>query len=81
MAIDLEDKTVLVTCGSTGMGRASALASGRKGAKVAISDLNVEDGKEILEMVKEAQGEATFIEVDVSKSVEDEALIDRVNQV
>jgi NAD(P)-dependent dehydrogenase (short-subunit alcohol dehydrogenase family) len=81
MAIDLEDKTVLVTGGSTGMGRASALAFGRKGAKVAIADLNVEGGKETVEMVKEAQGEATFMEVDVSKSVEVEALIDRVTKV
>ena len=77
----LKGRVVLVTGGSSGMGRASALAFARIGAKVAVSDVDVEGGNETVEMIKEARGEATFVEADVSKSAEVEALINQVTQV
>ena len=63
------------------MGRASALAFAKLGAKVAVSDVDVEGGNDTVEMIKEARGEATFIEADVSKSAEVEAMINQVIQV
>ena len=79
--MSLKRRVVLVTGSSSGMGRASALAFARVGAKVAVSDVDVEGGNETVEMIRDARGEATFIEADVSKSAEFEALIDRVTQV
>ncbi len=79
--MSLERRVVLVTGSSSGMGRASALAFARVGAKVAVSDVDVEGGNETVEMIRDARGEATFIEADVSKSPEVEALINRVTQV
>ncbi len=77
----LKSRIVLVTGSSSGIGRASALAFARVGAKVAVSDVDVEGGNETVAMVREARGEATFIEADVSKSAEVETLINRVTQV
>ena len=42
--MSLERRVVLVTGSSSGMGRASALAFARVGAKVAVSDVDVEGG-------------------------------------
>ena len=81
MAMPLKSRVALVTGSGSGMGRASALAFARVGAEVAVSDVDVEGGNETVEMVREARGEATFIEADVSKSAEVEALINRVTQV
>ena len=79
--MSLKRRVVLVTGSSSGMGRASALAFARVGAKVAVSDVDVEGGNETVEIIRDARGEATFIEADVSKSAEVEALINRVTQV
>ena len=73
--MSLKRRVVLVTGSSSGMGRASALAFARVGAKVAVSDVDVEGGNETVEIIRDARGEATFIEADVSKSAEVEALI------
>jgi NAD(P)-dependent dehydrogenase (short-subunit alcohol dehydrogenase family) len=75
MAGQLEDKVALVTGGGSGIGRACALAFERDGAKVVVGDIDVEDGEETARMIVEAGGEATFVEVDVSKATEVEAMV------
>jgi len=71
----LENKVALITGASSGIGRASALAFAREGAKVAIADVNISGGEETARMVNEAGGDAIFVKADVSKSAEVEALI------
>jgi len=71
----LENKVALITGGGSGIGRASALAFAREGAKVAIADVNISGGQETARMVNEAGGVAIFVKADVSKSAEVEALI------
>ena len=75
MAGTLEGKVALVTGGSSGIGRGSALTFAREGAKVIVSDVNVEGGEETVNQIKEAAGAATFIHADVSKAADVEALI------
>ena len=72
----LEDKAALVTGGSSGIGRAAALAFAREGAKVAVNaNTNIKGGEETVLMIKEAGGEAIFVKADASKAVEVEAMV------
>lgn len=69
-----EDKVVLITGAATGIGRATALAFARNGAKVAIGD--IDDGvNETVELIKENGGEAHFFKTDVTNAEQVEALI------
>jgi NAD(P)-dependent dehydrogenase (short-subunit alcohol dehydrogenase family) len=68
-------KVALVTGASSGIGRATALAFAREGAKVVVADVTVEGGEETVAQVKRAGGEAIFVKTDVSKAVEVEALV------
>lgn len=72
-----EGKVALVTGGSSGIGRASALAFAREGAKVVVADVNVEGGEETLHMIAEAGGQAIFAKIDVSKADEVEHMVNR----
>lgn len=75
MAGQLEGKVALVTGGSSGIGRATALAFARAGAKVVVSDVAVQGGEETARLIREAGGDAVFIRTDVSQPDEVEALI------
>jgi NAD(P)-dependent dehydrogenase (short-subunit alcohol dehydrogenase family) len=77
MAGRFEGKVALVTGGSSGLGRASALAFAREGAKVVIVDIDVAGGEETVKMIEEAGGEAIFAKTDVRKAVEVEAVVNK----
>ena len=64
----LSGKTAVITGGAAGMGRATALAFAREGARVSIFDIQVDAGNETVNMIREAGGEAKFLEADVTKA-------------
>jgi len=72
-----EGKIALVTGGSSGIGRATALAFAREGAKVVIGDIQVEGGERTLQAIKEAGGDAILVKTDVTRPDQVEALIKR----
>lgn len=72
--LDFTDQTVLITGGATGIGRATALAFARQGAKVVIGDV-ADAAEETVEMIKEAGGEATFVKTDVTDAADVEKLV------
>jgi NAD(P)-dependent dehydrogenase (short-subunit alcohol dehydrogenase family) len=77
MAGRVDGKVALVTGGASGIGRATALAFAREGAKLVIADMNAEGGQQTVHMITENGGEATFVQVDVSKAREVEAMISK----
>ena len=77
MVSSLFGKVALVTGGSSGIGRATALTFANAGAKVVVADIGVQGGNETVRMVKEAGGEAIFVKADVSNADEVEALMDK----
>jgi len=71
----LAGKVALVTGGASGIGRAIVDAYAREGAKVAIVDLSEEAGREAVQAVERAGGEATFVRADVSRPEDNERMV------
>jgi NAD(P)-dependent dehydrogenase (short-subunit alcohol dehydrogenase family) len=76
----MKDKVALVTGGSSGIGRAAALAFAREGAKVVVADVQVAGGQETVRLIGDAGGEAVFVRTDVASPVEVQALVDQAVQ-
>ena len=58
-------EVALVTGGSSGIGRATAIKFGESGAKVVVAARREKEGNETVEMIRKAGGEAMFIQTDV----------------
>jgi len=64
----LQNKTALITGGSSGIGRETALRFAQEGARVVVVDVNDAAGQETVDLVKQQGGEATFCHADVSQA-------------
>jgi NAD(P)-dependent dehydrogenase (short-subunit alcohol dehydrogenase family) len=64
----LSNKVALITGGSSGIGRETALRFAREGARVVVVDVNDAAGQETVELVKQQGGEAAYCHADVSKA-------------
>jgi NAD(P)-dependent dehydrogenase (short-subunit alcohol dehydrogenase family) len=73
----LEDKVMLVTGASAGIGRAVALVCAREGAKIVVSDVNAVAGEDTAALVRAQGGEAIFVAADVGKPADSKALVER----
>ena len=71
----LDDKVVIITGAGRGQGQAAAILFAGEGARVVVSDVNVEGGEAVAQQIRDAGGEAMFQAADVSKAAEVEALV------
>ena len=66
MTRDLEGKSALVTGGASGIGRATALAFAREGARVAVADIMQDAAQRTVNEIKAMGGQALAIACDVT---------------
>ena len=71
----LDGKSALVTGAGSGIGRATSLEMARNGARVAVADVNEEGGRETVDAIEKAGGEAIFVRADVTSTQDVQKLI------
>jgi NAD(P)-dependent dehydrogenase (short-subunit alcohol dehydrogenase family) len=67
----------LVTGASSGIGKATALAFAKAGAKVVVAARRVKESEDVVESIKQAGGDASFFQTDVSQADEVKRLMER----
>ena len=68
--------TAFVTGAASGIGRATALALARRGARVLVADIDVDRGTETADMIDTAGGQASFVTCDVADEASVIAAVD-----
>ncbi len=69
------DKVVIVTGASAGIGRTTAIAFAREGAKVVVACRREAEGKDTVRSIKEAGGTGLFVQTDVSRAANVERMV------
>jgi NAD(P)-dependent dehydrogenase (short-subunit alcohol dehydrogenase family) len=77
----LQGKVALVTGGNSGIGRAAAIAYAQQQAKVVVVGRRIDEGEETVRLIKEASGETIFVQADVTKEADVEAMVDKAVSV
>src|SRR5580700_9928746 len=75
MTTELEGKVGLVTGGTSGIGRETAVLFAKAEAKVVVAGRREVEGNETIKLIRAAGGNALFVKTDVSKASEVEALV------
>jgi NAD(P)-dependent dehydrogenase (short-subunit alcohol dehydrogenase family) len=73
--MELKDKVIVVTGSGRGIGQATAALCAKYGAKVVVSDIKEDWGKETVSIITKAGGKASFKAADVSKEKDVEHLV------
>ena len=74
---EFDREVVLVTGGSSGIGRATALAFAAQGARVVVASRRAEESAETVRLIEAAGGQALFVQTDVTRSEDVQALVAR----
>ncbi len=75
MAVSLNNKVAMVVGGSSGLGRASAVALAAAGAKVVVAARREAEGQAVVQEILATGGVAAFVRVDVTSPAAVEALV------
>jgi len=77
MTRELQGKIGLVTGGTSGIGRDTAVLFAKAGAKVVVAGRREVEGKETVDLIRAAGGDGLFLKADVSKAADVDALVQR----
>ncbi|MBL8766714.1 MAG: SDR family NAD(P)-dependent oxidoreductase, partial [Planctomycetes bacterium] len=72
----MSQQVALITGGTTGIGRATAIAFGRAGAKVVVTGRREAEGRETERLVQELGVEALFVRADASDEADMRRVVD-----
>jgi NAD(P)-dependent dehydrogenase (short-subunit alcohol dehydrogenase family) len=72
------NKVALVTGGTSGIGKATAIAFAKEGAKVVLTGRREKEGKEVVAEIERGGGKAAFFRADFSKEADVKAAVDFV---
>src|ERR687891_2646342 len=70
-------KVAIITGGSSGIGRATAIALAKLGVKVAVAARRSKEGEETVRLIKEAGSDGIFVKTDVAKEDEVKSLVEK----
>lgn len=73
----LQNKVALVTGGTSGIGKAAALALAKAGAQVVVAGRRDNEGQSVVQAIEKAGGKALFVRTDVTREAEVRALVDK----
>ena len=65
-----EGKVALVTGGTSGIGKATAIEFARAGAKVVLTGRREKEGAQVVAEIKKLGGEAAFVRADIAKDAD-----------
>src|SRR5260370_11377491 len=74
--VKLNGKVALVTGGTSGIGKATAMAFTRAGAKVVLTGRREKEGAQVVAEIKKLGGDAAFVRADVAKDADVKAMVD-----
>ena len=69
-------KVALVTGGTSGIGKATAIAFARAGAKVVLTGRREKEGAQVVAEINKLGGDAAFVRADVAKDADVKAMVD-----
>jgi NAD(P)-dependent dehydrogenase (short-subunit alcohol dehydrogenase family) len=69
-------KVALVTGGTSGIGKATAIEFARAGAKVVLTGRREKEGAQVVAEIKKLGGEAAFVRADVAKDADVKRMVD-----
>jgi len=72
----LNGKVALVTGGTSGIGKATAIEFGRAGAKVVLTGRREKEGAQVVDEIRKLGGDAAFVRADVAKDADVKAMVD-----
>lgn len=76
MSMRLQNKVAVVTGAASGMGKAIAILYAKEGAKVVVSDINLDAANGTIEEIKAGGGEAIAVKTNVAVEADIQTLID-----
>src|SRR5262252_142243 len=69
-------KVALVTGGTSGIGKATAIAFARAGARVVLTGRREKEGAQVVDEIKKLGGDAAFVRGDVAKEADVKEMVD-----
>jgi NAD(P)-dependent dehydrogenase (short-subunit alcohol dehydrogenase family) len=76
-----DQQVAIITGGSSGIGRATAVALAKDGVKVTVAARRAKEGEETVQLVKEAGSEGIFVRTDVTKEDDVKSLVEKTVKV